>query len=174
MAALTYAFNRQRFLEILAAQGHAMSANLLIFAREVFRKAQMVQSTFNLNHPDEDKLQTMITRETKRLHRLANQFPFEQHLLNLQALMVSTLVDLKMKMANPQTSINELRRTLSRIVVLSQEIAQQAAKATLRNKEEVASPNPFSRVYKLVQEVVRPRKQSEEEATYSSQLKLTV
>lgn len=160
--ALTYAFNRQRFLQILAEQGHFMSAHLLTFARDVFRKSQMVQDTFNLTHADEDKLQAMITRETKRLHRLAHQFPFEQHLLNLQALMVSVLLDLKLKMANPQTSINDLRRTLSRIVVLSQEITQQAAKATLRNKEELKRPNPFSLVYKLVQEVVRPRKSEEE------------
>lgn len=172
--ALTYAFNRQRFLQILAKQGQAMSAQLLALARDVFRKTQMVQDTFNLAHADEDKLQAIITRESKRLHRLAKQFPFEQQLLNLQALLVSVLLDLKMKMANPQTSINELRRTLSRIVVLSQEVTQQAAKATLRHKEEIAHPNPFSRTYKLLQEVVRPRKQQEEEATYSSKLKLTL
>lgn len=109
-----------------------LSSHLLKLGFDVFSKKMAAEDAFGGENIDESKLQNIASCENKRLMRFAAEFPFEQHLLNLQSILVSLLDKLSRHLTDQTTSIAEFHRELSRIAVLLQELDIELAKAKRR------------------------------------------
>lgn len=88
---------------------------------------------------DKDKLRNSLTCEKKRLHRFAHEFPHEQHLLNLQSLLVGALLNLARLLSDETACISQYQRELHRIAVLAQELDNELAKAKYRKRCKVVN-----------------------------------
>lgn len=109
-----------------------LCSHLLKLGFDVFSKKKAAEDAFGGENIDESKLQNIASCENKRLMRFAAEFPFEQHLLNLQSILVSLLDKLSRHLTDQTTSIAEFHRELSRIAVLLQELDIELAKAKRR------------------------------------------
>lgn len=109
-----------------------LCSHLLKLGFDVFGKKMAAEEAFGGENIDESKLQNIASCENKRLMRFAAEFPFEQHLLNLQSILVSLLDKLSRHLTDQTTSIAEFHRELSRIAVVLQELDIELAKAKRR------------------------------------------
>lgn len=118
----------------IQAESGPLCQKLFALGLDMFKSAQVELGIDDLN---EDKLRNIVTCEKKRLHRFANEFPHEQHLLNLQSLLIASLVKLAQLLANQTASVSEFRCQLARIAVLIDEVDAEAAKAKRRKRFEL-------------------------------------
>lgn len=107
---------------------------LLALGCDLFSKKALAHNVLGIADIDENKLQNILTCEKKRLHRFANEYSHDQHLLNLQALLIKLLDNLIEKLLNPATSVDEFQRALMRMVVLIRELDIAVAKAKRKKR----------------------------------------
>ncbi len=119
----------------IQAENGPLCQKLHALGLDLFKKAQIEMGIDDLA---EDKLRNITICEKKRLHRFANEFPHEQHLLNLQSLLIASLIKLARLLANQTTSISEFRCQLARIAVLVHEVDVEVAKAKLHKRNGFA------------------------------------
>lgn len=112
----------------------ALCTRLLALGCDLFDKKALAQTVLGIADIDESKLHNILTCEKKRLHKFANEYSHDQHLLNLQALLVKLVSDLIEKLSNPATSVQEFQRALVRMVVLIQELDIAVAKAKRKKR----------------------------------------
>lgn len=155
---LTNAYAHYRFLPISAVKDSILCSQLLALGVDLF----------GINHIDEDKLHNIATCEHKRLQRFANEFPHEQHLLNLQSILVSLLANLARKLTSTN-SVNEFVRELSRISVLIHEIDCELAKAKRRKRCELSYGNQAIREAEEAIRLAAEKVQSYEDRKASNQ-----
>ncbi len=110
---------------------------LLALGCDLFNKKALAQAVLGIADIDENKLRNILTCEQKRLHKFANEYSHDQHLLNLQSLFIKLLGDLIEKLSNPATSVPEFQRTLIRMVVLIDELDIAVAKAKRKKRLEL-------------------------------------
>lgn len=111
-----------------------LCSHLLKLGFDLFRKKTAAIEALGFDDIDESKIENIAKCENKRLMRFANEFPHEQHLLNLQSTLVALLSKLARHLTNEATSIDEFRRELFRIAVLLNEIDIELAKAKRRKE----------------------------------------
>lgn len=109
-----------------------LCTHLLTLGFDIFGKNTAAEDAFGIHNIDEDKLQNIAQCENKRLKRFAVEFPHEQHLLDLQSLLVSLLTKLSRHLNDQNTSVAEFHRELARIAVIMNEIDIELAKAKRR------------------------------------------
>lgn len=101
---------------------------------DMFNKGLSESDLIGQKPIDKDKLCHVISCEKKRLQRFAREFPHEQHLLNLQSLLVGALANLARLLSDQTACISQYHRELHRIAVLVQEIDNALAKAKFRKR----------------------------------------
>jgi len=121
----------------MALLGESLCKHIFNPAFDLFGKNLIENDIFSEKSIDKDKLRNVIGCEKKRLHRFASEFPHEQHLMNLQSLLVTALINLARITSDQTSSINQLRIELHRIAVLVQEIDCELAKAKQRKRAEL-------------------------------------
>ena len=135
-----------------ADNGNLICQKVFAFGLDFFNPQTTVKDALHIQDLNEDKLQNIATCERKRLYRFANEFPHEQHLLNLQSLLVACLVNLTRLVASQTTTLTELLQQLARIAVLVNEVDSEVAKAKLRKRNEFAS---YQQVVKETDEAIK-------------------
>ncbi|MCS5712144.1 hypothetical protein [Candidatus Berkiella aquae] len=108
---------------------------------DVFTKMHMLREALGIDNLDENKLRNVLTCEEKRLKQFATHFSHDQHLMNLQSLLIGALKHLLLNLSNEATSADEFRRQLSRIAVISHEIDTALAKAKRKLRLDIETMN---------------------------------